>query len=122
MPTAQRFTGVPGGAAGTGGLRTRLPSGSGHVPQNPRDQFLLAVGAFTGAPGKPRRLPDVCYPASGPSEGASPHSAPSLPFRFVPVGSTGRRNTFALANKTARIIWAVLMKQEDYKAPIAAAA
>jgi transposase len=38
------------------------------------------------------------------------------------VGSTGRRNTLALANKTARIIWAVLMKQEDYKAPIAAAA
>lgn len=30
--------------------------------------------------------------------------------------------TVALANKTARIIWAVLMKQEDYKAPVAAAA
>ncbi|KQN76098.1 IS110 family transposase, partial [Devosia sp. Leaf64] len=29
--------------------------------------------------------------------------------------------TVALANKTARIIWAVLMKQEDYKAPVAAA-
>jgi transposase len=28
----------------------------------------------------------------------------------------------ALANKTARIVWAVLMKQEDYKAPVAAAA
>jgi transposase len=30
--------------------------------------------------------------------------------------------TVALANKTARIIWAVLMKQQDYKAPVAAAA
>jgi transposase len=30
--------------------------------------------------------------------------------------------TVALANKTARIIWALLMKQEDYKAPVAAAA
>jgi hypothetical protein len=34
--------------------------------------------------------------------------------------------TVALANKTARIIWAVLMKGEDYnagyKAPVAAAA
>ena len=29
--------------------------------------------------------------------------------------------TVALANKTARIIWAVLMKPEDYKAPVAAA-
>jgi transposase len=28
----------------------------------------------------------------------------------------------ALANKTARIIWALLVKQEDYKAPVAAAA
>jgi transposase len=28
----------------------------------------------------------------------------------------------ALANKTARIVWAVLMKQEDYRAPVAAAA
>lgn len=30
--------------------------------------------------------------------------------------------TVALANKTARIIWALLMKQEDYQAPVAAAA
>jgi transposase len=30
--------------------------------------------------------------------------------------------TVALGNKTARIIWAVLMKGEDYKAPVAAAA
>ena len=30
--------------------------------------------------------------------------------------------TVAQANKTARIIWAVLMKKEDYKAPVAAAA
>ena len=30
--------------------------------------------------------------------------------------------TVALANKTARIIWVVLMKQEDYKAPVAATA
>lgn len=30
--------------------------------------------------------------------------------------------TVALANKTARIIWAVLMKGEDYRAPVAAAA
>ena len=30
--------------------------------------------------------------------------------------------TVALANKTARIIWAVLTKGEDYKAPVAAAA
>ena len=30
--------------------------------------------------------------------------------------------TVALANKTARIIWALLMKQEDYKAPVAATA
>jgi transposase len=30
--------------------------------------------------------------------------------------------TVALANKTARIIWAVLTKHEDYKAPVAAAA
>jgi transposase len=30
--------------------------------------------------------------------------------------------TVALANKTVRIIWAVLMKQEEYRAPIAAAA
>ncbi|EJL21254.1 IS110 family transposase [Novosphingobium sp. AP12] len=30
--------------------------------------------------------------------------------------------TVALANKTARIIWAVLTKNEDYKAPVAAAA
>jgi len=29
--------------------------------------------------------------------------------------------TVALANKTARIIWALLIKQEDYKAPVAAA-
>lgn len=28
----------------------------------------------------------------------------------------------ALANKMARIVWAVLMKQEDYRAPVAAAA
>jgi transposase len=28
----------------------------------------------------------------------------------------------ALANKTARIVWAVLMKEEDYRAPVAAAA
>jgi transposase len=30
--------------------------------------------------------------------------------------------TVALANKTARIVWALLVKQEDYKAPVAAAA
>ena len=30
--------------------------------------------------------------------------------------------TVALANKTARIVWALLLKQEDYKAPAAAAA
>lgn len=30
--------------------------------------------------------------------------------------------TVALANKTARIIWTVLMKNEDYKAPDEAAA
>ena len=30
--------------------------------------------------------------------------------------------TVALANKTARIVWALLMKQEDYKAPVAAMA
>jgi transposase len=30
--------------------------------------------------------------------------------------------TVALANKTARIIWALFIKQEDYKAPVAAAA
>lgn len=30
--------------------------------------------------------------------------------------------TVALANKTARIIWALLLKQEEYKAPVAAAA
>lgn len=30
--------------------------------------------------------------------------------------------TVALANKTARIVWAVLTKDEDYKAPVAAAA
>ncbi len=30
--------------------------------------------------------------------------------------------TVALANKTARIIWAVLVKGEDYRAPVAAAA
>ncbi|MFC5384658.1 IS110 family transposase [Aquamicrobium segne] len=30
--------------------------------------------------------------------------------------------TVALANKTARIVWALLLKQEDYKAPVAAAA
>jgi transposase len=30
--------------------------------------------------------------------------------------------TVALANKTARIAWALLIKQEDYKAPVAAAA
>lgn len=29
--------------------------------------------------------------------------------------------TVALANKTARIIWALLVKQEEYKAPVAAA-
>jgi transposase len=29
--------------------------------------------------------------------------------------------TVALANKTARIVWAVLAKQEDYRAPVAAA-
>ena len=29
--------------------------------------------------------------------------------------------TVALANKTARIVWALLMKQEDYRAPVAAA-
>lgn len=29
--------------------------------------------------------------------------------------------TVALANKTARIVWALLMKKEDYKAPVAAA-
>ena len=30
--------------------------------------------------------------------------------------------TVALANKTARIIWALLMSEEDYRAPVAAAA
>ena len=30
--------------------------------------------------------------------------------------------TVALANKTARIIWALLIKQGEYKAPVAAAA
>jgi transposase len=30
--------------------------------------------------------------------------------------------TVALANKTARIVWALLLKQEDYRAPVAAAA
>ena len=30
--------------------------------------------------------------------------------------------TVALANKTARIVWAVLTKNEDYKAPVAVAA
>ena len=30
--------------------------------------------------------------------------------------------TVALANKTARIVWALLLKQEDYKAPVAAGA
>lgn len=30
--------------------------------------------------------------------------------------------TVALANKTARIVWAVLVKQEDYRAPVVAAA
>lgn len=30
--------------------------------------------------------------------------------------------TVALANKTARIIWALLMTNEDYKAPVAAKA
>ena len=30
--------------------------------------------------------------------------------------------TVALANKMARIVWALLVKQEDYKAPVAAMA
>ena len=30
--------------------------------------------------------------------------------------------TVGLANKTARIVWALLMKDEDYTAPVAAAA
>ncbi len=30
--------------------------------------------------------------------------------------------TVAQANKTARIVWALLMKNEDYRAPMAAAA
>ena len=30
--------------------------------------------------------------------------------------------TVALANRTARIVWALLLKQEDYKAPVAATA
>jgi transposase len=30
--------------------------------------------------------------------------------------------TVALTNKTARIVWAVLIKQEDYRAPVAVAA
>ena len=30
--------------------------------------------------------------------------------------------TVALANKTARTVWAVLVKQEDYRAPVVAAA
>ena len=30
--------------------------------------------------------------------------------------------TVALANKTARVIWALLVKEEDYKAPVAVAA
>lgn len=30
--------------------------------------------------------------------------------------------TVALANKLARIVWAVLAKDEDYRAPVAAAA
>ena len=29
--------------------------------------------------------------------------------------------TVALANKTARIVWALLMKNEDYRAPAVAA-
>jgi transposase len=29
--------------------------------------------------------------------------------------------TVALANKTARIVWAVLAREEDYRAPVAAA-
>ena len=31
------------------------------------------------------------------------------------------RFTVALANKTARIVWALLMKNEDYRAPVVAA-
>ena len=30
--------------------------------------------------------------------------------------------TVALANKTARIVWAVLVKQQDYRTPVAATA
>ena len=30
--------------------------------------------------------------------------------------------TFVMADKTARIVWAVLTKNEDYKAPVAVAA
>ena len=30
--------------------------------------------------------------------------------------------TVALANKTARIVWTLLVRHEDYKAPVAAAA
>ena len=30
--------------------------------------------------------------------------------------------TVALANKMARVIWALLVKEEDYKAPVAVAA
>jgi 23S rRNA pseudouridine1911/1915/1917 synthase len=33
-----------------------------------------------------------------------------------------RQETVALANKTARIVWAVLTKNEDYRAPVAVAA
>lgn len=44
--------------------------------------------------------------------------------RGAPRGSwlEGMLVVGALADKMARIVWAVLMKQEDYRAPVAAAA
>ncbi len=53
-------------------------------------------------------------------------SRPDAPERPWLAGMLARKPrmlvTVAQANKTARIVWAVLTKEEDYRAPVAKAA
>jgi len=52
----------------------------------------------------------------------TPTTDSHLDCRYARILSVAAQVTVALANKTARIVWALLMKDEVYKAPVAATA